>query len=50
MNLSEVPVEISNRGVKLWAEGEQLRIRALRGRLTSDLRNALAENNREYPI
>ncbi|MGH8651010.1 MAG: hypothetical protein ACREYE_02000 [Gammaproteobacteria bacterium] len=45
MTLSEVLAEISNRGVKLGLMGEQLR-----GRLTRDLRNALAENNREYPI
>lgn len=28
MNLSEVLAELSDRGVKLWAEGEELRIRA----------------------
>lgn len=41
MNLNEVLAELSNWGVKLWAEAEQL---------TPDLRNALAENNREYSI
>src|SRR5207248_8178350 len=47
MNLNEVLAELSNVGVKLWAEGEQLRIRAPVGRLTSELRNALAENKAE---
>src|ERR671915_2221347 len=47
MNLNEVLAEISNRGVKLWAEGEELRIRAPVGRLTPVLRNALAENKAE---
>jgi hypothetical protein len=50
MNLNKVLADISNRGVKRWAEGEQLRLRALRGRLTPDLCNVLAENNRGYPI
>src|SRR5918992_881644 len=44
MNLSEVLAELSDLGVKLWADGEQLCIRAPLGRLTPDLRNALAEN------
>src|ERR671914_129966 len=47
MNLSEVLAELSKLGVKLWADGEQLRIRAARGRLTPDLRNALIENKAE---
>src|SRR5919108_3201522 len=47
MNLSEVLAELSKLGVKLWADGEQLRIRAARGRLTPDLRNALTENKAE---
>ncbi|MGH8651008.1 MAG: condensation domain-containing protein, partial [Gammaproteobacteria bacterium] len=50
MNLKEVLAEISNRGVKLWAEGEQLRIRAPVGRLTPVLRNALAENKAEILV
>ena len=42
MNLSEVLAELADLDVKLWADGEQLRIRASRGILTPDLRNALA--------
>src|ERR671914_71828 len=50
MNLNEVLAEISNRGVKLWAEGEELRIRAPVGRLTPVLRNALTENKAEILV
>jgi tubulysin polyketide synthase-like protein len=47
MNLSEVLAELADLDVKLWADGEQLRIRASRGRLTPDLHNALVKNKAE---
>src|SRR5437764_1466681 len=50
MNLSEVLAELSDLDVKLWADGEQLRIRAPGGRLTPDLRNALAKNKAEILV
>ncbi|MGH8491175.1 MAG: condensation domain-containing protein, partial [Gammaproteobacteria bacterium] len=50
MNLSEALAELSDLGVKLWAEGEQLRIRAPVRRLTPELRNALAENKAEILV
>src|SRR5919108_6150269 len=50
MNLSEVLAELSDRGVKLWAEGEELRIRAPVGKLTPELHNALAENKAEIVV
>ncbi|HEX2243884.1 MAG TPA: condensation domain-containing protein, partial [Gammaproteobacteria bacterium] len=50
MKLNEVLVELSKRDVKLWVEGDQLRIRAPAGRLTPDLRNALAEKKAEIVL
>ncbi|MGH9961939.1 MAG: condensation domain-containing protein, partial [Pyrinomonadaceae bacterium] len=50
MNLSEVLAKLSALGVKLWADGEQLRVRAPVGRLTPDLRNALAKNRAEILV
>src|SRR5918992_3668009 len=47
MKLNEVLVELSNLDVKLWAEGDQLRIRASKGRVKPDLPNALIENKAE---
>ncbi len=41
MNLDELLTELSQRGVKLWAEGNQLRIRAPKGALTPELRDTL---------
>src|ERR671922_307200 len=50
MKLNEILAELSDLDVKLWADGEQLRIRAPVGRLTPDLRNALAENKAEILV
>src|ERR671930_2599079 len=44
MKLNEILAELSDLGVKLWVDGEQLRIRVSRGRLRPELRNALAKN------
>src|ERR671915_1827416 len=50
MNLSEVLAELADLDVKLWADGEQLRIRASRGRLTPDLHNELVKNKAEILV
>src|ERR687895_2342356 len=50
MNLSEVLAELANLDVKLWADGEQLRIRASRGSLTPDLHNELVKNKAEILV
>ena len=47
MTLSELLAELSERGVNLWAEGDQLRIRAPKEALTPELRNSLAESKAE---
>src|SRR5918996_5805297 len=47
VNLNEVLATLSDLGIKLWAEGDQLRIHAPTGRLTPDLRNALVKNKAE---
>ena len=43
MKLNELLSELSKQGVKLWADGDQLRIRAPKGVLTSKLRDSLVE-------
>ena len=43
MNLNQLLTELSERGVKLWAEGDQLRIRAPKGALTLELRDSLTQ-------
>ncbi|MHC5743584.1 MAG: thioester reductase domain-containing protein [Nostoc sp.] len=47
MNLNALLAELSDRGVKLLVDGEQLRIQAPKGVITPDLRNALANNKVE---
>lgn len=47
MNLGELLAELSERGVKLSVDGEQLCIQAPKGSLTPDLRNALATHKPE---
>ncbi len=42
MNLKKFVAELTEQGVKLWTEGEQLRIRAAKGVITPDLRDLLA--------
>ncbi len=44
MNLNQLLGELSERNVNLWSEGEQLKIRAPQGVLTSKLRDLLAEH------
>lgn len=47
MNLNELLAELFDRGVKLWADGDQLRIRAPKGVLTPELRDSLGEQKAE---
>lgn len=47
MTLYKLLSELSERGVNLWAEGDQLRIRAPQQALTPELRNSLAESKAE---
>ena len=44
MNLDELLAELSQRSVKLWADGDQLRIRAPKAILTPELRDSLTEH------
>jgi len=43
MKFNQFVDELSQRGVKLWAEGNQLRVRAAKGVLTPELRALMAE-------
>ncbi len=47
MNLNDLLAELEERGVKLGADGDQLRIRAPKGVITPKLRDALAEHKAE---
>ncbi len=47
MSIKELLNELSEKGVKLWADGEQLRIRAPKGVLTPDLKEAIADGKPE---
>ena len=47
MKLTNLLSELSERGIELWAENEQLRIRAPKGTLTAELQNQLAESKTE---
>src|ERR671914_472306 len=50
MNLSEFLAELADLDAELWVDGEQLRIRASRGRLTPDLHNELVKNKAEILV
>ena len=47
MNLKKFVAELTEQGVKLWAEGEQLRVRAAKGVITPNLRDVLALHKAE---
>jgi len=47
MMLGELLAEASRRGAQLWAEGDQLRIRAPKDTLSAELRHALTERKQE---
>ncbi|MEJ6479890.1 hypothetical protein N0Y54_00555 [Nostoc punctiforme UO1] len=42
MNIEQLVVDLSKQGVKLWVEGEQLRVNAPKGVLTLETRDLLA--------
>ncbi|MDJ1183276.1 condensation domain-containing protein [Roseofilum casamattae] len=47
MNLNEILAKVSSCGIKLWAEGEELKLRAPKGALTAELRTLIKENKPE---
>ena len=47
MNLEDLLGDLSSRGVKIWAEDGQLRVRAPQGAVTSELKAALTEHKPE---
>ncbi|MEH2435909.1 MAG: amino acid adenylation domain-containing protein [Nostoc sp.] len=47
MNIEQLVVDLSKQGVKLWVEGEQLRVNAPKGVLTLETRDLLAKNKAE---
>lgn len=47
MNLKQFVSELADRGVKLWIEDDQLRVRAAKGVLTPELRDLLALHKAE---
>ncbi|NEP45558.1 MAG: hypothetical protein F6K35_42630, partial [Okeania sp. SIO2H7] len=47
MRIKELLNELSEKGVKLWADGEQLRIRAPKGVLTAERKEAIAKHKPE---
>src|SRR5918992_1547869 len=50
MNLSEFLAELADLDAELWVDGEQLRMRASKGRLTPDLHNELVKNKAEILV
>ncbi|MEH2001260.1 MAG: amino acid adenylation domain-containing protein [Nostoc sp.] len=47
MNIKQFVTELSQQGVKLWVEGEQLRANAPKGVLTAETRDLLVKNKAE---
>jgi len=47
VNQQQLLVELFHRGVKVWADGDQLRVRAPQGVLTPELRDSLAVHKQE---
>ena len=47
MNIEQLVVDLSKQGVKLWVEGEQLRVNAPKGVLTLETRDLIAKNKAE---
>src|SRR2546430_1953113 len=45
--VQELAADLSRRGVMLWADGDELRVRAPKNALTDELRTALRENKTE---
>ncbi|BAT53523.1 amino acid adenylation domain-containing protein [Nostoc sp. NIES-3756] len=47
MNIEQLVADLRKQGVKLWVEGEQLRVNAPKGVLTIETRNLLAQSKSE---
>ncbi len=47
MNIKQFIADLSQQGVKLWVEGEQLRVNAPKGVLTAETRDLLVKNKAE---
>jgi amino acid adenylation domain-containing protein len=47
VNIEQLVADLRNQGVKLWVEGEQLRVNAPKGVLTIETRNLLAQSKSE---
>jgi natural product biosynthesis luciferase-like monooxygenase protein len=47
MNLNQLLTDLSNKGIKLWLEGDQLRLRAPKGALSKELRQTLAKSKQD---
>lgn len=47
MMVGELLAEVNRRGAQLWAEGDQIRIRAPKGAISEELRQALTERKQE---
>jgi thioesterase domain-containing protein/acyl carrier protein len=50
MNLEQLLAELSQRGVKLWLDGDRLGIRAPKGVLTPELKDALSQNKADILV
>ena len=50
MKPNQLIAELTERGIKLWAEGDQLRVRAPKGVLTPELRDELALHKAELVL
>lgn len=44
MNMKQILYKISSQGIKIWAEGDELKINAPKGSLTPEIRNTLSQN------
>ncbi|MDJ1172320.1 condensation domain-containing protein [Roseofilum sp. BLCC_M154] len=47
MNIKEFLYKISSQGIKVWAEGDELKVNAPKGSLTAEIRQTLSENKIE---
>ncbi|WGV25108.1 non-ribosomal peptide synthetase [Halotia branconii] len=47
MNIEQLVADLNKQGVKLWVDGEQLRVNAPKGILTAETRDLLAKNKAE---
>ncbi|MDJ1179178.1 condensation domain-containing protein [Roseofilum sp. BLCC_M91] len=47
MNLKKLLYKISSQGIKVWAEGDELKVNAPKGSLTAEIREVLSQNKIE---